>query len=414
MAATTASQIGNAITIKLTRTNFLLWKAQVVPIVRGHQLFGYLDGTIPAPATTVTEGTGTEARQVPNPEYAAWYAQDQSVMGGLLSSVTPDVLPQVMRTTTAAELWTSLHNMLAAQNRGNSINIRFQLSNTKRNGSSAVEYYHKMIMLADTMANIGQPMAVEEVIGYILAGLGDEFKDLITILNNNREVTLTEFYSYLVSHDTRDELTSPAEFSSSANNVGRNTDSRNNQQRRPNNNANGQNGGYRGGERGGGRGRGRGNGPKCQVCGIFGHGALTCRNRFNHAYQQEEYHGGNSATTGHYNIDPNWYMDTGATDHLTSDLDRLSVHECYHGKDQVQVANGAGALCHLERRADAATPHLQHRAATSPPPAAGSVEPSTVDARKPFTFFPDLDASQTDANVRIPYLKASVLPLFSV
>jgi hypothetical protein len=35
-------------------------------------------------------------------------------------------------------------------------------------------------------------------------------------------------------------------------------------------------------------------------------------------------------------------MDTGATDHLTSDLDRLSVPERYHGKDQVQVANGAG------------------------------------------------------------------------
>jgi hypothetical protein len=70
-----------------------------------------------------------------------------------------------VRTTTAAELWTSLHNMFAAQNRGNSINIRFQLSNTKRNGSSAVEYYQKMIMLADTMANIGQPMADEEVIG---------------------------------------------------------------------------------------------------------------------------------------------------------------------------------------------------------------------------------------------------------
>ena len=212
----------------------------------------------------VAEGTGAEARQVPNPEYATWYAQDQTVMGGLLSSMTADVLPQVMRTTTAAELWTTLHNMFTAQNRGNSINIRFQLSNTKRNGSSAVEYYHKMIMLADTMANIGQPMADEEVIGYILAGLGEEFKDLtttITILNNNRQVTLTEFYSYLLGHETRNELTSPAEFSSSANNVGRKTDNRNNQQRHHNSNANGRNGGYRGG-RGRGRGRHRGNGPK--------------------------------------------------------------------------------------------------------------------------------------------------------
>ena len=102
MSNTTAAAIGNAITIKLTRTNFLLWKAQVVPIVRGHQLFGYLDGSVHAPATMVAEGTGAEARQVPNPEYATWYAQDQTVMGGLLSSMTADVLPQIVRTTTAS------------------------------------------------------------------------------------------------------------------------------------------------------------------------------------------------------------------------------------------------------------------------------------------------------------------------
>lgn len=78
------------------------------------------------------------------------------------------------------------------------------------------------------------------------------------------------------------------------------------------------------------------------MCGIAGHIALNCRNRFNHAYQAEEYRGGNSATTGSYNNDTNWYIDTGATDHLTSDLDRLSIQERYHGKDQVQVANGAG------------------------------------------------------------------------
>lgn len=52
--------------------------------------------------------------------------------------------------------------------------------------------------------------------------------------------------------------------------------------------------------------------------------------------------GGNSATFGSYNNDPNWYIDTGATDHLTSDLDRLSLPERYQGKDQVQVANGIG------------------------------------------------------------------------
>jgi histone deacetylase 1/2 len=41
-------------------------------------------------------------------------------------------------------------------------------------------------------------------------------------------------------------------------------------------------------------------------------------------------------------------MDTGATDHLTNDMERLSVHERYHGRDQVQVAKGAGlSISHI-------------------------------------------------------------------
>jgi hypothetical protein len=41
-------------------------------------------------------------------------------------------------------------------------------------------------------------------------------------------------------------------------------------------------------------------------------------------------------------------LDTGATDHLTSDLERLHVHEHYGGKDQVQVANGSGlSILHI-------------------------------------------------------------------
>ena len=34
-------------------------------------------------------------------------------------------------------------------------------------------------------------------------------------------------------------------------------------------------------------------------------------------------------------------MDTGATDHITSDLERLTVRDKYHGADQVHAANGS-------------------------------------------------------------------------
>jgi hypothetical protein len=35
-------------------------------------------------------------------------------------------------------------------------------------------------------------------------------------------------------------------------------------------------------------------------------------------------------------------MDTGATDHITGELDRLTVRDCYHGGEQVHAANRTG------------------------------------------------------------------------
>jgi hypothetical protein len=79
--------------------------------------------------------------------------------------------------------------------------------------------------------------------------------------------------------------------------------------------------------------------------GDWGHNALMCGNRFNHVYQADDSRSGNSVTSNHRHDDhpqPHLYMDTGATDHLTVYMERLSVQEHYYGRDQVQAANGAG------------------------------------------------------------------------
>ena len=47
---------------------------------------------------------------------------------------------------------------------------------------SASEYYQKMTRLADTMANIVHHMSDEEVISYILVGLGPDHGDLFTAI----------------------------------------------------------------------------------------------------------------------------------------------------------------------------------------------------------------------------------------
>lgn len=78
------------------------------------------------------------------------------------------------------------------------------------------------------------------------------------------------------------------------------------------------------------------------MCGKFGQEALRCYHRFDHSYQAEESAHVAVAVSTSYNIDRNWYADMGVTDHLTIDLDRLTMHELYNGSDKIQVANGSG------------------------------------------------------------------------
>jgi hypothetical protein len=43
-----------------------------------------------------------------------------------------------------------------------------------------------------------------------------------------------------------------------------------------------------------------------------------------------------------YNVDMAWYSDIGATDHITGELDKLTMREKYTGREQIHAANGRG------------------------------------------------------------------------
>jgi hypothetical protein len=45
-----------------------------------------------------------------------------------------------------------------------------------------------------------------------------------------------------------------------------------------------------------------------------------------------------------YTLDANWYLDTGATYHMTGELEKLVVQERYKGKDQIHGVDGSGMV----------------------------------------------------------------------
>ncbi|WVZ76848.1 hypothetical protein U9M48_024775 [Paspalum notatum var. saurae] len=77
--------------------------------------------------------------------------------------------------------------------------------------------------------------------------------------------------------------------------------------------------------------------PRYQVCFKEGHTAGKCWHRYEEDYVPEERH-----TAAAYSVDTNWYTDIGATDHITSELNKLTMREKYNGGDQIHTASGSG------------------------------------------------------------------------
>lgn len=162
--------------------------------------------------------------------------------------------------------------------------IRMQLTNLHKNEMSMVDYFQKTKVLTDTLASIGKPLRDEEIICYILAGLGLDYDTLVASVTTRADAMIvSDLYPHLLSFELRVEHeNSLLQTGSSANNVtlSNNNPSHNNRDGRRFRRGRGRNSG-RGLE-------GSGNKPTCQVCGKVGHNALWCYHRFGHSYQAEE------------------------------------------------------------------------------------------------------------------------------
>ncbi|KAJ0963639.1 hypothetical protein J5N97_028761 [Dioscorea zingiberensis] len=213
--------VHHLIDVKLTRNNYLLWKVQFLPYLRSQQFLGYVDGTIVCPSKTITQATTEGATQVPNP---TWLQQDQLVLSVLLSSLSEEVLSQVLFLSTSFDVWTTLERMFSSQSRARIMQIRLELSTTQKKELSVLDYFNKMKGLADTLVAIGQPLRDEEVITYILTGLDSDFDPFVTSITTRTDpMSLNDLYVHLLSYEMCMELKNSAfqMSGSSANSVAR-------------------------------------------------------------------------------------------------------------------------------------------------------------------------------------------------
>ena len=103
MSSSTAAQsnLSGQVLEKLSRTNYVLWRTQVAPQLRGARLVGYVDGTMTEPARLLVtkDKDGNESSEL-NPLHPILVKEDQPVLGYLLNKLPKEVLIAVTAVTT--------------------------------------------------------------------------------------------------------------------------------------------------------------------------------------------------------------------------------------------------------------------------------------------------------------------------
>jgi hypothetical protein len=108
---------------------------------------GFVDGSLKALPKFVPSSTAEGADLVPNPAYDRWVDQDQHILSGLLSSMTKDVLPDVVSALTAQDAWCILTGMFSSATRARIVQIQIELFTTKKRSRASRPNWRQLMLL---------------------------------------------------------------------------------------------------------------------------------------------------------------------------------------------------------------------------------------------------------------------------
>ncbi|XP_010424111.1 PREDICTED: uncharacterized protein LOC104709152 [Camelina sativa] len=260
--------ISQVVTLKLTESNYLQWKTQFESFLSPQMLLGYVNGSLPHPASTSSVTRAAGVTEEPNPEFQKWVRNDQLVMAWILGSLSETAIRDV-----------------------------YGLQYAQEYGRTMEDYLSELNQVFDQLDSIGFPMTDLKKIHGLLFGLGKEYETVATVIEHSMDSLPTPCYEDVVFKVIAfdDKLKTYSAAPAVIPHLAFQTE-KTYYDRGGSNNRGGRSGGsYRGRGNYSTRGRGfqqhgssqnsqnRGNGvtkPTCQICGKYGHSAFDCYNLY--------------------------------------------------------------------------------------------------------------------------------------
>ncbi|KAH9750213.1 retrovirus-related pol polyprotein from transposon RE1 [Citrus sinensis] len=372
--------------VKLDQSNYLIWRSQVLASIRGNRLEKFIDGSITPPLSHIAQRVDDELRSVENPEFITWRSQDHVLFGWLLSSMSEGIISLVFNLETSLEVWKAIKVQFGSQSKSRLLHLRYMMNSTRKDDMKITDYFIKMKNIADNMAAPGSALSSDDLILHVLSGLGPDYNSVATYITGQvgvRKMNVNEAYAMLLTQEARIEQQSQMlaggrgfsgyGYNSRIGNGGYYKGNFGTDSAGAGTGFNTQFRGYQSGnQRGGGGGNWNNNNgvgnfnngkppmnskpqwntskPTCQICLRPGHTANICwkLEEFitSGAYRPPPNRGPKAAYLANMDAlaDTNWYLDSGATHHLTNDLNNMHMAESFAGTSKLVIGNGVG-LC---------------------------------------------------------------------
>ncbi|KAL5788342.1 hypothetical protein ACOSP7_005291 [Xanthoceras sorbifolium] len=179
--------------IKLDKTNYVNWKAQVTAAIKAFELEEMISSSHQPPNQFIEELDDEGVKILKsNPQYRAWKRADQILLCWLLSTISAGELGQVNKSKTSIEAWTTLERLYVQQSMKGTLSIS--------------DFIMKIGTIGDALITAVHEVSDYDIILSILNGLGHEYDPVVVLISSQAKTMNVQDVQYLLMlHEQRIE-----------------------------------------------------------------------------------------------------------------------------------------------------------------------------------------------------------------